>query len=296
MKSLYFKSSRSANLNVNYLKVREKEVVFISKKAGWRELKLAHGLRSSNWGVKLVSMEEPHFKAYDDFTEVIICKSLRSFSDTLLSLKSMIYHNFVINSEISSHLIQHKLPGKLVVDLTDYAFSFGPENFPIEKRYNFDIKVQSYLLSIADGICARDAQLLFERKITNVGKEKELILFPEYCWGAEARERFFEGDNQFFEGSKKGGIAQIGWFGAEIRGETDQGIFSVVESLVGSGQEMHIFTHPRQPQPGSIKFKAFYPNHIELMEKSRKINFYNSVRYDELFKKITTLLLGIKYY
>ena len=144
-------------------------------------------------------------------------------------------------------------------------------------------------MSIADSICARDATS-FERKITNVSKEKSLFFFQSIV--GERKQEDFENDNQFFEEVRKV-VLRNGWFGAEIRGETDQGIFSVVESLVGSGQEMHIFTHPRQPQPGSIKFKAFYPNHIELMEKSRKINFYNSVRYDELFKKLQPYCWGL---
>ncbi len=270
---------------------RDRRVTFVSDYPGWRELKLAYGLKRAGWDVTLLRLKDWATASgkqsldmdYSTFHDVRQFQSPWEALEMAHQSGTRVFHNFShFDYEISIRLLRNK-PGRVIYDFYDNPFSIQDSLHSSELKKR-EVKDWFFCIENADAICARDLQLQYRRKELGIGRGKPLILFPEYCWNYRPLpERRADSDIH---------IVQIGWMGLETLGEVDTGCFRVFEKFVDAGCHLHIVRHPVYPSFGSAAFEAAFADYIELGRKTGRVHLHPTVNPEKLSDELAKYDFG----
>jgi hypothetical protein len=256
-----------------------KRVTFISEIPGWREVKLAYGLRRAGWSVTLLHKNTPPTLDYKVFHDARQSEAPWEDAHKIGGL----FHNFSWCGDDTSVRILQSRPGRVIFDPYDNVFSIC-DTLEQDALRRQQIMVQTFCLRKADAIVCRDMQTAYRRKETMLGRGKPLILFPEYCWNdVDLPER--RGDGEVH-------IAQAGYMGLETRGEVDDGSFLIYEKLVNAGCHLHIYMHPNYPPPGNPEFHQIFCDYLALGERTRRVRIYQTIGPHQLCGELSRFDFG----
>jgi hypothetical protein len=262
---------------------RDQRIVFVSEKPSWREAKLAFGLKSAGWDV----IQLHRYAATggtDDYAEMQKFTTPSEAVTLADKVGARLFHTFAPSCDATMlHMVRHK-PGRVMVDFYDNLFSVSHGLPEIEKKFAIDIAMQEYCLNNADAIVTRDLQLQYHRKYRDVGRDRPLILFPEYCWNRQPLPTP--------RNDKEIHVVQIGWMGFERRGEVDDGCFFVVRAFVEAGCHFHIYLHPTFPALGTMLFKSLFQDYLALGEQTGRVHIHATVQSDQIVEKISRYDFG----
>lgn len=270
---------------------RDRRVTFVSDYPGWRELKLAYGLKRAGWDVTLLRLKDwataSGKQSLDldcsNFHDVREFRSSWEALEMAHQAKTKVFHNFShFDYQTSIRLLRNK-PGRVIFDFYDNPFSIH-DGLPVSNPKKQEDDDWRFCIENADAICARDLQLQYRRKELGIGRGKPLILFPEYCWNDRPLpERRADAEIH---------IVQIGWMGLETLGELDTGSYQIFEKFVDAGCHLHIYRHPVYPTFGSAAFEATFADYVELGRKTGRVHLHPTVSPEKLSTQLSKYDFG----
>jgi hypothetical protein len=270
---------------------RDRRVTFVSDYPGWREMKLAYGLKRAGWDVTLLRLKDWATASgkqsleldYSSFHDVRHFQSSWEALEMAHQAGTRVFHNFShFDYQTSIRLLRNK-PGRVVFDFYDNPFSIH-DGLPVSRQKKQEDEDWRFCIENADAICARDLQLQYRRKELGIGRHKPLILFAEYCWNdTPLPERRADAEIH---------IVQIGWMGLETLGEMDTGCYRIFEKFVDAGCHLHIYRHPVYPSFGSAAFEAAFADYIALGRKTGRVHLHQTVGPEKLNEELAKYDFG----
>ena len=243
--------------------VEDKLVVFISDLPRAREAKLAYGLKNLGWIVILICNKKPNYDLKLYFNKYVLFNDRLDVVIKASKFNPVAYHIFSNgNYNIASSLIKFK-PGKVILDSYDNIGGFISEKY-LEKTpsLNVQIKLERYCLENADGLCCRNLETQYSKKVLKYNLTNNRIFFPEYCWGnIKLNKKLSEKDGMLHV--VYGGSI---WLEKENPG-ADFGFLWLIDILSKNKINFHLYPSPSEMNEN---FSERYEDYIYL----NKINKY----------------------
>lgn len=234
-----------------------KQVVFVVDRIRGRHLKISSALRKQGWRTVFLYTEGEHAEVAPFTDEAIRFFNSESALWIAKCYNPCAYHLSVGFGDATTFLITRERIGKTVFDPYDVI-----EGLMFVPQYADLSSYQSYCISNADGLCARDLRARYLFRNLGIPRPKNICFFTEYCWDEEDIAR---------TQTKLAGIhaALCGFITME--GEENEhkwGFLRFAQSMA----EQNIFTH-FYPQPMQFGTKGFDPKLAPLIELSQKNEF-----------------------
>jgi hypothetical protein len=263
---------------------RRKRIVFVSGSPLRREPKFSHALKRAGWDVILVQSSKSQLTDFSDYTDVLTYDCSWEATKLVRSTGGQVAHHFAASFDETSVRLARDKPARTIMDFYDYFYGMAGHRPCLEDRFSRDIAMQRYCYQKTDAICAPDLQLQFDRPITQVGRGKPAICFPNYCWDT------LELPAPRNEGAIH--VVQIGFMEFEAHSGEDVGSFHVTRDLVRAGCHFHIYLHPHFPLIGTPEFQKLFVDYIGLQQETGRVHFHPTVPTHEIARELSQYDFG----
>ena len=264
----------------------DRTLVFVSDAPRMREAKLAKGLRAAGWDVTLLYGRRPGFDLDYYFTRAEGYRDPWDALDRASRLSPVAFHVFVaLQYHLASEFVRHR-PGPVVIDSSDVLQ--GMKSSWYHRKYlPGQAALERFCLEQADGICSRDLQVQYLKRVLGYRFKGKVLFFPDLTIPeTEARRPAIK------DGRGEIHVALIGIIGLERFQPywKDAHVLKIAQALARDRVHFHLYgTAPMQWQG----YEYTYADYLALARETPYFHLHRPVPLTQLLEELRSYDFGI---
>jgi len=272
-------------------------IVLITGVIYTRIAKIGYGLKSLGWRVVLLH----HSMSYTDnheacFDEMHCYHSIDEALTLARRYRPLVYHVFSVwEYDVALTMINEGV-GPVVLDNYDALAGMLKPDF-MNSHYPGLFAKERYCIEAADGLCCRNIELNYTRKVLGYAPKGKTLFFPEYCWGTvdlkQDSHRSNAADGEIH-------LVYAGNMNIEKRCRNDQyqmqfknGFFlDFGVDLASAGIHFHLY--PGRNNYVEEEYEEVFSEYLEAEARSPFFHFHHTLPEERLVEEMSSYDLGME--